>query len=98
MEKSLEKAISVTRLVLMKYDGLFPSRRDAAREALHKRKGIFKRAEDDELRKSDAINLTQFIYLNDAICRELSKRDASGSELLKWLNAVRKELTRSELS
>ena len=44
MEKSLKKAISVTRLALMKYDGLFPRRRDAAREALHKRNGIFKRA------------------------------------------------------
>ena len=44
MEKSLEKSISVTRLALMKYDELFPRRRDAARETLHKRNGIFKRA------------------------------------------------------
>lgn len=44
MEKSLEKAISLTQLVLMKYDGLFPRRRKAVESALHKRGGIFKRA------------------------------------------------------
>ena len=44
MEKSLEKAISVTGMVLMKYDRLFSCKRTAAESALHKRKGIFWRA------------------------------------------------------
>ena len=44
MEKSLEKAISVTSLVLMKYDRLFSCKRSAAENALHKRNGIFNRA------------------------------------------------------
>ena len=44
MEKSLEKAIRATRMVLMKYDRLFPRRRKAVEDALHKRKGIFNRA------------------------------------------------------
>ena len=44
MEKSSEKAISVTRLVLMKYDRLFPRRRKAVEDALHRRSGFFRRA------------------------------------------------------
>ena len=44
MEKSLEKAIRVTRMVLMKYDRLFSCKRSAAENALHKRNGIFNRA------------------------------------------------------
>ena len=44
MEKSLEKAISVTRMVLMKYDGLFACRRKNVERVLHKRNGIFSRA------------------------------------------------------
>ena len=44
MEKSLEKAISVTRLVLMKYDRLFPRRRKAVEDELHRRSGFFRRA------------------------------------------------------
>lgn len=44
MEKSLEKAISVTGMVLMKYDGLFACRRKAVERVLRKRNGIFSRA------------------------------------------------------
>ena len=44
MEKSLEKAISVTRLVLIKYDGLFACKRKAVERVLSKRNGIFSRA------------------------------------------------------
>lgn len=44
MEKSLKKAISLTQMVLMKYDGLLHRRRQAAEDALHKRNGIFSRA------------------------------------------------------
>ena len=44
MEKSLEKATRATRLVLMKYDRLFPRRRKAVEDALHRRSGFFRRA------------------------------------------------------
>ena len=44
MEKSLEKAISLTQMVLIKYDRLFSCKKTVAERALHKRKGIFKRA------------------------------------------------------
>ena len=44
MEKSLKKAISLTQMVLIKYDGLFSCKRTAAEDALHKRNGIFSRA------------------------------------------------------
>ena len=44
MEKSLEKAISLTQMVLIKYDGLFACKRKAVERVLSKRNGIFSRA------------------------------------------------------